>query len=237
MWPFGNRRVALGSSGLFCGFTDWHSHILPGVDDGVATLDESLAILSRYEEMGVSAVWLTPHIMEDVPNATARLRERFAELQAAYHGSVALNLAAENMLDPLFSERLAAGDLLPLSGSRLLVETSYYRPPMGLSSIFSRIQAKGYHPVLAHPERYVYMGARDYRRYRSMGVRLQLNVLSLVGYYGPEAREKAEWMLGEGMYSLVGTDIHRLSYLDAPLRGKVAQKYIQPLKELFSTNL
>ena len=65
------------------GFTDYHSHILPGVDDGVQTMDESLEILRLYEEQGIKSVWLTPHIMEDIPNTTAHLRDRFAELQAA----------------------------------------------------------------------------------------------------------------------------------------------------------
>ena len=88
------------------GFTDYHSHILPGVDDGVQTMDESLEILRLYEEQGIKSVWLTPHIMEDIPNTTAHLRDRFAELQAAYTGGVQLHLAAENMLDNLFEERL-----------------------------------------------------------------------------------------------------------------------------------
>lgn len=116
------------------GFTDYHSHILPGVDDGVQTMDESLEILRLYEEQGIKSVWLTPHIMEDIPNTTAHLRDRFAELQAAYTGGVQLHLAAENMLDNLFEERLGKNDLLPLgeNGDHLLVETSYFSPPMGL---------------------------------------------------------------------------------------------------------
>ena len=127
-------------SGIFEGFTDWHSHILPGVDDGVRTVEEALEILRLYEELGVKAVWLTPHIMEDIPNTTAHLRERFAELQATYTGPITLHLAAENMLDNLFEERLEKNDLLPLgeNGNHLLVETSYFSPPMGLSNILPR---------------------------------------------------------------------------------------------------
>lgn len=71
MWPF-KKQIPLKASGIFAGFTDWHSHILPGVDDGVQTLEESLAILQQYEVLGVKAVWLTPHIMEDIPNTTMR---------------------------------------------------------------------------------------------------------------------------------------------------------------------
>jgi tyrosine-protein phosphatase YwqE len=153
------KRQTLEESGFFRGFTDWHSHILPGVDDGVQSMDESLQILAEYERLGVKEVWLTPHIMEDIPNTTEKLRDRFMELKAAYQGSIVLNLASENMLDNLFEERLEKNDLLPIGkdGKHLLVETSYFNPPMGLNNILLRIKAKGYYPVLAHLERYLYM--------------------------------------------------------------------------------
>ena len=107
------KKQTWEQSGFFRGFTDWHCHILPGVDDGVQTMDEALEILAEYERLGVREVWLTPHVMEDIPNSTDGLRERFAELQAAYKGKVELNLASENMLDRLFEERLQKDDLLP----------------------------------------------------------------------------------------------------------------------------
>ena len=77
MWPFKKKAPKIGESGLMSGFTDWHSHILPGVDDGIRTLEDSLAALNRYEELGVKRVWLTPHIMEECCNTTDHLRERF----------------------------------------------------------------------------------------------------------------------------------------------------------------
>ena len=97
------------------------------------------------------------------------------ELNAAYQGNIILHLAAENMLDNLFEERLAKNDLLPLGneGKHLLVETSYFNPPMGLNNILLRIKSKGYVPVLAHPERYVYMDAGDYRQLKEMNVMFQ----------------------------------------------------------------
>ena len=97
MWPFSSRQ-SLFSIGIFNGFTDCHSHILPGVDDGVKHIEESLEILQRYEEMGIRSVWLTPHIMEDIPNTTDGLRARFDVLRSAYKGPVELHLGAENSL-------------------------------------------------------------------------------------------------------------------------------------------
>ena len=191
------------------GFTDYHSHILPGVDDGVQTMDEALEIIRLYEELGVKAVWLTPHIMEDIPNTTAHLRDRFAELQAAYTGGVQLHLAAENMLDNLFGERLEKNDLLPLgeNSDHLLVETSYFSPPMGLSNILFRIKAKGYYPVLAHPERYVYMSESDYRQLIDMGVKFQLNLFSLTGAYGKTTKKKAEWLMKNKFSYICGVGV------------------------------
>ena len=217
-----HKRQTLEESGFFRGFTDWHCHILPGVDDGVQSMDEALQILAEYERLGVKEVWLTPHIMEDIPNTTEKLRDRFAELKAIYQGSVMLHLASENMLDNLFEERLEKNDLLPIGkeGKHLLVETSYFNPPMGLNNILLRIKAKGYYPVLAHPERYMYMNEHEYQRLKSMNVELQLNQFSLFGLYGKEVQKRAKMLQKQGMYNYIGTDLHRISTLQNALRFK-----------------
>ena len=215
------------------GFTDYHSHILPGVDDGVQTMDESLEILRLYEEQGIKSVWLTPHIMEDIPNTTAHLRDRFAELQAAYTGGVQLHLAAENMLDNLFEERLEKDDLLPLEeGKRyLLVETSYFNPPMELLSVLQRIQKKGYYPLLAHSERYEYMQKRDYQALKEEHVSFQLNLPSLAGMYGKHVQEKAEALLKAGMYDRTGCDIHAIGCYKTLVASAVKSEVIGTLQK------
>lgn len=210
------RNRTIGETGILHGMTDWHCHILPGVDDGFRSLEDSLEALSRYESLGVSEVWLTPHVMEDVPSTTEALRDRFAELRNAYKGPLRLYLAAEYMMDNLFERRLRDRDLLPLGtgGKHLLVETSYYNPPAGLVEILKSIKTAGYFPVLAHPERYMYMDMQDYSALMDSGVRLQLNLCSLVGMYGKEVQKKAFRLLRKGYFSIVGTDLHRLSQLD-----------------------
>ena len=224
-------KKQLISTGLFQGLTDWHSHILPGVDDGVQHIDKSLFILRHYEELGIRTLWLTPHIMEDIPNSTERLRQRFAELQAAYDGPVELHLASENMLDSLFLKRLRDNDLLPIGekGDQLLVETSYYTPPTDLFSLLGEIKRKGYHPLLAHPERYLYMEKKDFIRLREMQVRLQLNLPSLVGLYGRSVQFRAKQLLLHGCYNVCGTDLHRHSMLERIIYGKVARNWVRPL--------
>lgn len=212
-WPF-EKKQTLAESGVFQGMTDYHSHLLPGVDDGVQTPEESLEILRLYEELGIREVWFTPHIMEDIPNTTTGLRTRFEQFQRIYTGNIHLHLAAEYMLDNLFKERLAHRDLLPLGveGNHLLVETSYFNPPVDLYNMLEKIKLAGYYPVLAHPERYVYMEETDYLRLKELGVRFQLNLPSLVGGYGHVVKKKAEWLQEKGMISLYGTDTHSLLY-------------------------
>jgi tyrosine-protein phosphatase YwqE len=239
---FHRKRYSLIEAGLFQGMTDYHCHILPGVDDGVQTLDEALKALLTFAEMGIREVWLTPHIMEDYPNNPADLRQRFEELRqhlSTLTSRPAVHLAAEHMLDTLFSQRLDSGNLLPYTSSDagtvansplsalhspLLIETSYFSPPMHLYGMIDDICHKGYTPLLAHPERYQYMSTSDYRHLRDMGVPFQLNLLSLCGAYGGDAAHKSRRLLREGAYTLCGTDLHSLNdfldYANAPCLTK-----------------
>lgn len=219
---------------MFNGFTDWHSHILPGVDDGIKTIEDSLSVLKFYEEMGFKRVWLTPHIMEDYPNTPDDLQSKFEQLQKVWTGNVEIRLAAEHMLDSLFEDRLKEGKLLPIGedGNHLLVETSYYTPPMNMKEIMERIKAKGYYPLLAHPERYRYMEEADYRDLKRKEIKFQMNFISLVGGYGETARKKAEWLLDQDMIDVAGSDLHRLGATvemmgQSPRKNKHLEKLIK----------
>ena len=227
MWLF-RKKQTLEESGFFRGFTDWHCHLLPGVDDGVQTMEETLQVLAAYERLGVKEVWLTPHIMEDYPNTTDALRSRFDDLGNAYTGKVQLRLAAEYMIDSLFLERWGKRDLLTMGEKNVLVETRCLFPPMEMEGVLGEMLNAGYRPILAHPERYRYMDKARYRRIKGMGVKFQLNLGSAVGGYGKEARNKAEWLLEEGMYDLMGSDVHTLRFYDnmvsMPLPASVAKR-------------
>lgn len=210
-WPFQQKQI-LAESGILRGMTDYHSHLLPGVDDGVQTVEESLEILRLYEQLGIREVWFTPHIMEDIPNTTAGLRSRFEQFQKRYTGNIRLHLAAEYMLDNLFKERLAHRDLLPIGeeGNHLLVETSYFNPPMDLYGMMEKIKSAGFIPVLAHPERYVYMDKDNYREFKGRQIKFQLNLFSLYGMYGNNVQRKAKWLQDNHFYNYKGTDTHNV---------------------------
>ena len=213
MFDFLKKKYSLISSEVLKDKVDRHSHILFGVDDGLSTLEESLEVLAFQESIGIKEVWCTPHIMEDTPNTTETLRQRFETLCKAYDGPIKLYLAAEYMLDNLFEDRLKAGDLLTMEDNKVLVETSTWNPPPGLYDAIRNLQKAGYSPLLAHPERYRYLSETGYENLHKMGIRFQLNIASLVGYYGETAQKKALYILKNGWYTEIGSDCHRLKII------------------------
>lgn len=233
MWLLSNK-VKVKDSGLLEGFRECHCHLLPGVDDGVKELHETLKILELWQSLGVKEVWLTPHIMEDIPNKTLELKQKCEELKTVAPKGIALRLSAENMMDNLFLQRLEQRDLLPIGRDRqhLLVETSYYNPPMDMHRFFERIKESGYMPVLAHPERYQYMDMSTYKMWKEKDVLLQLNVPSLVGAYGPEVQYKAEKLLDKGMYDYCGTDTHSMRFVEFFLNGKISKNTVRKVQEI-----
>lgn len=244
MWPF-SPKTSYAESGILEGFTDWHCHLLPGVDDGIQTVDETLEVLRLYAQHGVHRVWFTPHVMEDTPNTPEDLRQHFDKLMSiidqlpeedAGVKRIKYRLAAEHMMDSLLAERLDEDRVLPIGeeGEMLLVETSYYRPPYDLWGTIDEVKRKGYYPLLAHPERYLYMESRDYDRLHEMGVRFQLNIPSLLGAYGPEARSRAKSLLKKNYYSYRGTDTHRVRQISEGFPARVLKQSFVPLISLLN---
>lgn len=227
------RKYTLAESGIFQGAKDCHSHILPGVDDGVSTIEETLKILSYAEILGIKEWWCTSHVMEDSPNSTESLKEAFDKVCEAYNGQVTLRLAAEYMLDTVFEKRLEAKDLLTMDDDVVLVEASVMAESYDLKGTLREIMSAGYRPLLAHPERYRYMTLKDYDELHEMGVWFQLNIGTVTGYYGTDAQRKALYILDKGWYRTSGSDCHRLRSLQAQLsRKSVTKKVIRQLREL-----
>lgn len=220
---FFKKKKTIEKTQFLQGWTDFHCHILPAVDDGFSKLEDSLEALHAYERLGIAEVWLTPHTMEDMPNTTEGLREKFEAFQKAYlednknrdTDPVHLHLASEYMMDNQFEAHLEANDFLTIgsAGNQVLVETSYYNPPSHLIDKITRLKKLGYFPLLAHPERYMYMDFNDYQTLRDMGVRFQLNLASLGGGYGSVVKKKALRLLKDSYYYCGGTDLHHLDTL------------------------
>ena len=252
MW-FWNKKHTIAASGILQGAADHHSHILPGVDDGVETMDEALHILATYEAMGIKELWLTPHIMEDIPNTPQKLEASFDELKAAYTGNITLHLAAEYMIDNHLRKLLQdchsepqggistpkENNLLPIgtASKHILVETSYFNAPMRMNETLQQIKSLGYFPLLAHPERYMYLDNADYLKLHSQGVKYQLNLASLAGGYGKAVKKKAEWLLSNGLYSVAGTDLHCEDAIEFITKCKLREKVVEQVEKLLHDSI
>lgn len=230
-------RHSLMKSGILEGKTDIHCHVLPGVDDGSPDVEHSLELLQFMEQtMEFRRLWLTPHVMQDLGNTAERLSWTFASFKKHYKGPIQLQLASEYMLDAGFSERLIT-DPLPLGEKRLLVETSYMSAPPDFYDILLAVWRKGYKPLIAHPERYMYMEIDDYELLKSKGYEFQLNLMSLSGYYGPRPKLVAEDLLERGMYDMVGSDLHHLHrYADMFRHLKLTRRQIDAVEQLYANN-
>ena len=236
MFGIFKSKYKLVESGILKGMTDIHSHVLPGVDDGSPDIETSLSLLRYMESLGLREVWLTPHIMEDYPSLNQKLQQRFEALRAAYSGPLSLSLSSEYMMDAAFTGKLK-GELLPLGKNHLLVETSYMSPPVGLQELLMQVWNAGYLPVIAHPERYLYMDEKDYGQLKERGYSFQLNLMSLSGYYGPFPKAVSEKLLKQEMYDFVGTDLHHLARYQPLLdKLKLTRKQLDALGELIANN-
>lgn len=195
---------------LLLDFIDIHTHYLPGVDDGFQCQADTIAALEAMRAWGVKRIYFTPHVMADLPaNRVPFLKEQFVGLALKIPEGMEVRLGAEYMLDASFYVREEEG-LLFLGDRYVLIEMSYLYPSPELDQIVYNLQIRNYIPLLAHPERYLFLNEKKHEELRDRGCRYQLNLMSLSGQYGVRAQQVAWYLLQHGMYDFVGTDIHRL---------------------------
>lgn len=225
------------------GFVDIHSHLLPGIDDGAKDIEDSIALISKLHSYGIQHIITTPHILGDVyPNTpeiiTSKLTEVQTELQNRGMNDIKFSAAAEYMMDEQFVGFLKDKNLLTLKDNYVLVEMSYFSPPMNLYDILFDIQLQGYKPVLAHPERYLtyHKNYKEYQKLKASGCLFQLNLLALTGYYGEPTKRATKLLLEDNFYNLVGTDAHHHRHLDN--LTKIGTTKIQKsIRELMANNV
>ena len=199
---------------------DMHSHLLPGIDDGAQTMEDSLELIKRMADLGYTELWTTPHVMADLyPNSTQTILGKLEDVRAALrsHGiRIPINAAAEYLLDEGFAAKIEQDDLLTLPGKRVLVEMSFVSATPLLDQYVFQLQTKGYKVILAHPERYLYYRNKrdEYERLHARGVDFQVNLLSLSGHYGTPTYENALFLLENGMVDYFGTDLHHATHAD-----------------------
>jgi len=197
---------------------DIHAHLLPNIDDGPKTMEESLQLIKGLQTLGYKKLTATPHVYSQFyPNSMEAIQLAFAKLQKAVAQAkitIQLACAAEYYLEDAFEVLLNSGQVLKLDKTRVLVETSLMAQDPKLLHYLFNIQMKGLQPVLAHPERYTYMSEKDYRQLMDAGCEFQLNLLSLEGHYGREVAKKAKYLLKKQYINFVGSDVHHIGHLE-----------------------
>lgn len=216
---------------------DMHSHLLPGVDDGSRSIDETIAMIAKFERLGYRKIITTPHIMNEVyPNTKEIILRKHEEVLDSIHQhgiTLEFEAAAEYYADEYFLELIRKKELLTIGPSYVLFEFSFFSEPDRYRNIIFELQTSGYKPILAHFERYPYYhGSVDKaQEFREMGVSVQLNINSLNGHYGPAVQRQAERLLKENAIDFVATDCHRIQHLQL-LEEKLGGKFMRKLNLL-----
>ncbi|HEV7620658.1 MAG TPA: CpsB/CapC family capsule biosynthesis tyrosine phosphatase [Flavisolibacter sp.] len=215
---------------------DMHSHLIPGIDDGSQDDETSLTLIKGLANLGYKKLITTPHVLSEMyPNTSDTILKGLEQLTSICKNeniSIELKAAAEYFIDEFFEEELRnKKQFLTISGNMVLVEFSMITAPMDLQQILFEMQIQNYQPVIAHPERYIYLSRNKefYEELKNSGCQFQLNLLSLTGYYGDSVQELAEYLIRKNLYDYAGTDLHNSRQLSLfqKLSSSVALKKLK----------
>ncbi len=213
------------------GFIDMHNHLLPGIDDGATTVEDSVAMIKMFGEIGVNTFIATPHIMHNYyPNDRESISASMSLLKNSLFknglDNISIVAAAEHMIDSNFEVILEKGGIMPLKNNYLLIEMSYLQPSINFDVAIHKIASERFFPILAHPERYQYLHKRFdiYKKYKEQGILFQMNMLSLGEFYGSEVQKTAHKLLEYGLIDFIGSDVHNQNQLNSLKELKVSSK-------------
>ena len=204
----------LGSLGV-----DVHSHFIPGIDDGAKTIEDSLELIAAMQSLGYKKVITTPHVMSDFYRNTPEIilggLEDVRKALKKHNIDMEIDAAAEYNLDADFIPKIEAGEILTFGDNYVLFELPFIAEPPNITSAVFELQTAGYKPILAHAERYPYWFPEYHKitDLRERGVKIQLNINSLTGFYGPEVKATAEKMIEDGVVDLLGSDCHHTGHI------------------------
>lgn len=200
---------------------DLHSHLLPGLDDGVNTPEESLMVIKKLMSMGYKKIITSPHYRSDMfPNTREGILEKYHLIKGllVQEGiDVKFETAAEYYIDEAFEELIKTPEQLLTFGDRyVLIEASFVNEPVQLKSVIFYLNSRGLKPILVHPERYQFlaMDKNQLVEIKQMNVLLQVNLMSITGYYGKQVQKMAEWMIENKMVHFLGSDCHHIKHAD-----------------------
>jgi len=211
---------------------DMHSHVLPGIDDGAKDPQESIALIRKMMALGIKKIIATPHIMADYYKNTAETINGALEILRIElekeNIDIVIEAAAEHYFDETFEARVNRRDLMVIGNNYVLFEFSFINQPPNVVPVVQKLRDMGYKPILAHPERYPYMDVEQFRVLRNWGVALQLNTISLTGYYGKEAKKLAENLIDAQLVDFISSDMHHLRHAEA-LKHALKMPYLEKI--------
>lgn len=234
---FRKKQEVVNASLAFIG-TDMHNHLLPGIDDGSPNVETSLRLMQGLIDVGYDRFFCTPHVLGEVhPNTPVSIENAFQQLQSAVteeNFPVTLGYSAEYMTDYEVEDIINSGKLVSLPDNYVLIEMSYAVESPNIKEVIFLLQTKGYKPILAHPERYPYYFSRfdSYESFLDAGADLQINILSLSGYYGKDTKKIAEKLLQADFINWVGTDLHHDRHLAAIKQLASSSKIVKQLEKI-----
>lgn len=235
---FGKKKPVLPPFDLSSFGVDMHSHLIPGIDDGSQSMDESIAMLAKFESFGYKKIITTPHIMNDYYRNTPEIilsgLKDVREEMKKHNLKIEIDAAAEYYFDETLLSRLKnKEELLTFGDNHVLFEFSFHSEPNQIDHLFFEFITQGYKPVLAHFERYGFLlGSVDKAaEWREKGINIQMNFNSLSGHYGPEVQKQAQLLVDEKLIDFVATDCHRMDHLMI-LEDNLVSPYIHKLGEL-----
>jgi tyrosine-protein phosphatase YwqE len=209
--------------------TDVHNHLLPGVDHGAQSVDDSIKLIERLMAIGINKFVFTPHVTaRTFENTPETIKMGFDVLNQAVNErglDIDMQYSAEYRMDEYWLRQREEDKLIKMPNDYLLLENSYQQEMMMMDDIMFDLRIQGYKPMLAHPERYSYYSMR-HDRYRSLhnaGVKFQVNLLSLAGFYGSGPKAAAEWLIDNKFCDFLGSDMHNEKHAEV-LEGYLASK-------------
>jgi protein-tyrosine phosphatase len=199
--------------------TDMHSHLIPGIDDGSKSMDDTIAMLAKFESLGYKKVIITPHVYSDYyKNSSETILNGLAAVQTTAKElglSIQIEAAAEYFCDEYFMDLLHQNDVLRINEKYVLIEFPFVFELNNWKEYVFKIQSLGYTPIIAHFERYLYWhgSIETAKEMRYLGAKIQMNINSLTGHYGPDVKKQGERLIDAQLLDFIATDCHRIQHL------------------------
>lgn len=219
------------------GFVDIHSHILPGIDDGAKDVNQSLELIKEIKKLGFSKIIGTPHTYNGIyDNTNDTISKSYQSLSNKLNSNLNITFASEYMIENSLIERVKKKTILTLKDNYVLVEMSFIAPPINLYDIIYEIKVNGYIPILAHPERYLFIDSlKEFFKLKKYGCLFQANLLSTTDYYGVNVRKNLDRLLKNNAIDFVGSDIHHTKHIEA-FESNIKCEEVLALKKAIENN-